>query len=363
MKRLLFLPVLFTLLLFSCKDKRTGILNHSNLTSSFISIDAGKDNALKTPKGAIIKIAANSFDVPAGTKVTIEIKEAYSVQDILKAGLTTMSNGKLLQSGGMIYFNASVESKPVNFLKPVAITIPSKLYNDSMKVFKGEITSDSSINWIEPRTLDTSVFSKELAKGKALFKANCASCHKPDVDMTGPALKGVRSRTPTPDWAYKWLMNNNVNTMLGTDPYAKRLLAKWGSRMTAQNLAKEQVKAILDYCDNEAALNKAKPLPGATMPEDNPKNDSTSSAGSFSIDCGNDTVPVFENNSISILPPDSLSLIDTSFSDYAKPQEIPMYSFSIDQSGWYNVDYFINNNIDEVRDVVLTVSLKGGNTE
>jgi cytochrome c551/c552 len=27
--------------------------------------------------------------------------------------------------------------------------------------------------------------------GKALFQANCASCHNPYKDATGPALKGV----------------------------------------------------------------------------------------------------------------------------------------------------------------------------
>jgi cytochrome c551/c552 len=87
------------------------------------------------------------------------------------------------------------------------------------------------------------------ADGEAIFKANCASCHKPDADMTGPMLKGARERAPNKDWAYKWLMNNNVNTMLDTDPYAKSLLAKWGSRMTAQNLTKEEAKAVLDWAD------------------------------------------------------------------------------------------------------------------
>jgi hypothetical protein len=94
--------------------------------------------------------------------------------------------------------------------------------------------------------------------GEALFKANCASCHKPLEDMTGPALKGARGRAPSPEWTYKWLMNNNVNTMLDTDPYAKGLLAKWGSRMTAQNLTKDQAKAILDWADNYV-----KPVPVA----------------------------------------------------------------------------------------------------
>ena len=87
------------------------------------------------------------------------------------------------------------------------------------------------------------------ADGEALFKANCANCHKPDADYTGPALKGARDREPNKEWAYKWLANNNVNTMLDTDRYAKTLLAKWGSRMTAQNLSKEDAKAILDWAD------------------------------------------------------------------------------------------------------------------
>ncbi len=84
--------------------------------------------------------------------------------------------------------------------------------------------------------------------GEALFKANCASCHKPLEDFTGPALKGARGREPNPDWAYKWV--NNVNTMVETDPYAKALMARMGgSKMTQFNFKKEEIKAILDWAD------------------------------------------------------------------------------------------------------------------
>jgi cytochrome c551/c552 len=41
------------------------------------------------------------------------------------------------------------------------------------------------------------------ADGEALFKANCAACHKPDKDFTGPALKGWKDRVPPGDWIYK----------------------------------------------------------------------------------------------------------------------------------------------------------------
>ncbi|MEO6550392.1 MAG: c-type cytochrome [Ferruginibacter sp.] len=89
--------------------------------------------------------------------------------------------------------------------------------------------------------------SSFAADGEALFKANCANCHKPLEDYTGPALQGARKREPSKDWAIKWV--NNVNSMLETDPYAKGLLAKYGSRMTQFNLKADEITSILDYVD------------------------------------------------------------------------------------------------------------------
>jgi hypothetical protein len=85
------------------------------------------------------------------------------------------------------------------------------------------------------------------ADGEAIFKANCANCHKPLEDYTGPKLQGARERAPSPDWSVKWV--NNVNSMLETDPYAKALLAKYGSKMTQFNLKPEEIIAVLDYAD------------------------------------------------------------------------------------------------------------------
>ena len=87
------------------------------------------------------------------------------------------------------------------------------------------------------------------ADGQAIFKANCASCHKPDVDYTGPALKGARDREPNKEWAYKWV--NHVDEMYTTDPYAKQLFAKYNVKMTQfADLKKEDIKAVLDWADS-----------------------------------------------------------------------------------------------------------------
>ena len=58
--------------------------------------------------------------------------------------------------------------------------------------------------------------------------------------------------------------------MLETDPYAKGLLAKYGSRMTQFALAKDDMKAILDYADAYKAPETKAPVGGAGAPaEDN----------------------------------------------------------------------------------------------
>jgi len=48
----------------------------------------------------------------------------------------------------------------------------------------------------------------DAAKGKELFNANCAACHKLDAKATGPALRGVASRREIA-WIYKWVHNSS----------------------------------------------------------------------------------------------------------------------------------------------------------
>lgn len=87
--------------------------------------------------------------------------------------------------------------------------------------------------------------------GEKLFQQNCASCHKPDKDMTGPGLKGARQRwidNSTEDNFYAWVRNSG-NVIASGDSYAKGLLAKWKTAMTPQNLDNAQIDAIFEYVE------------------------------------------------------------------------------------------------------------------
>jgi cytochrome c551/c552 len=93
-------------------------------------------------------------------------------------------------------------------------------------------------------TSNNSAFAQS---GEELFKANCANCHKPDENYTGPKLRAVRDHLPDAAWLYKWVANP-----AGTnDAYATKLKETWKPTiMTAYpNLKKEQIDAILDYVD------------------------------------------------------------------------------------------------------------------
>ncbi|MEO6538392.1 MAG: c-type cytochrome [Ferruginibacter sp.] len=108
-------------------------------------------------------------------------------------------------------------------------------------------------------SLSNNVFAQD---GAVLFKANCANCHKPDKDYTGPALQGWATREPA-GWIYKWVAN--PNGMIATDAYAKALFEKWKPTvMTAfPQLKKEEIDAILKYVDDYVPEKAPSATPGA----------------------------------------------------------------------------------------------------
>ena len=88
--------------------------------------------------------------------------------------------------------------------------------------------------------------------GAALFKGNCASCHKPTTEvLTGPGLKGVRERWEgRENLLYEWIRNPQKVIDSG-DPYVKALVEEYASAgiMTPQAVTNEEIDAILDYVE------------------------------------------------------------------------------------------------------------------
>lgn len=110
-------------------------------------------------------------------------------------------------------------------------------------------------------TFSTSLTAQEgdPTQGKALFNANCASCHKMDKPMTGPALRNVEARLTEAgkdkQWIYDWIHNSNGVIKSG-DAYAVKLYAEWNNTaMTAfPQLSEGDIDNILAYTNEEPTV-------------------------------------------------------------------------------------------------------------
>jgi len=106
---------------------------------------------------------------------------------------------------------------------------------------------------------NVSAQSADVAAGKTLFMANCASCHNPMKDGTGPALKDLESRHTWENHneILKWV--HNPVAYMATDPYTKGLKEKFGSDMRAfPDLTLKDVDNIVAYV-NQAVIEATAP--------------------------------------------------------------------------------------------------------
>lgn len=110
-------------------------------------IDPNRDTIIALDQGTIIAIQAGTFVNQKGC-VTISAKEVYKKSDMLLENLSTMSNGKQLESGGMIYLEAtSTSGKLLYPSKDISIFMPTEDYKEDMKLFKGSRDAHNEMNW------------------------------------------------------------------------------------------------------------------------------------------------------------------------------------------------------------------------
>ncbi|MCP4438649.1 MAG: hypothetical protein GY810_06855 [Aureispira sp.] len=83
-------------------------------------------------------------------EVTIELKEFYKNSDIVLNDLFTETNGELLQTGGMIYLNAtSSDGEQLYLGSNATVKMPTKNADADMRLYTGEETADGSVNWVK----------------------------------------------------------------------------------------------------------------------------------------------------------------------------------------------------------------------
>jgi hypothetical protein len=115
-------------------------------------INPGSDTLLFGHEETILGIQGNSFDIPdslRGEKISVFIKEVYSKSQMILHNLQTISDGQLLESGGMIDIRAEIEGVSLELQpdKSIEVIMPAKPFDDQMKLFTGAKDSLNHINW------------------------------------------------------------------------------------------------------------------------------------------------------------------------------------------------------------------------
>lgn len=368
---------LVIILLSACGINKKPIkdfLSPSNLKSQFFSIDPARYNQIKTNHGSLIKIPAGAIHSAGSKSVQIEVKEVLSANEIIQSGLITESNGRPLQSAGMIYINATVNNENADLVKPISVSLPGDSFDPAMKIFKGEMTKDSVINWVNPVQPDTTIPNQVAEWGKALFQTKCASCHHLYYDGTGPALYGMEQRGPWRNRQNIYAFIHNAGAFMARDRYTQELKRRYGSMMTSfPDLDSSAINALLFYIKSEELRNGgsfrnpcgydtiiAEEVPdyirgskADTTKYVKPENVITEVV----VDTGyiyDDTTTVYDYEDTTVYDSNDATSVFVTVEDY----QPDVYNFEIGSFGWYNVDAFIEG-YPGLTDVKISGTLSG----
>jgi len=356
--------VLLTLLACSCNEDGSPInsfLNTDKLESQLYEIDLQRDTVLLTKGGARINIAKGAIVAGNRTTVQLEVKEAYTMEDMVRGGLLTQSGDRILSSGGMIYLNvADGEVKA-----PLGVSMPSGNLEKDMQLFKGETQKDGTIDWQDPQPMQPNKTLASIAQGKKIFQTNCASCHNPLKDATGPALAFAPQRLGK-EWMDHWI-HNSAEMIASGDPYANCIYNRWGkTAMTAfPSLTRAELDMLYSYL-----IQESKHLNPADYPDAKAEFDSCNAYMQAKAELERrregaraDNGPEvkqdmrFDTNAVPVATTDIAETVTIPAVAKVSPKAdlSTYYDFTVNSFGWYNVDAFISAVKENVASTVKAV--------
>lgn len=124
------------------------------------TVTAGQQKMVVGEKGTNITFYPTSFKKKDGTiltsgSVTVVLQEMLTGPEMMLAGKTTTSNGKILVSGGQFFINATLNGEQlfINHDSKPKVTLPTNQAATGMSLFKGNpnendsIAGDTTIDW------------------------------------------------------------------------------------------------------------------------------------------------------------------------------------------------------------------------
>lgn len=123
----------------------------SDVVLERFQISTNRDTTLICNGGTRLYFPARAFK--SGTRGTlinetieIKVKEYHTLDDMLLGNLSTTSNGRLLETGGMLHVSAQKGEESLLLEKRMTVTFPSKKTKEDMQLFIGE-EKEGIVNW------------------------------------------------------------------------------------------------------------------------------------------------------------------------------------------------------------------------
>ncbi len=158
-----FYILLFSITILSCQKEKTSLLIEENSISISSKLKTDKlqtfefvlkkDTLISGKEGTKIWITKDLFENYTNGKITFELKEFYSKEDMILNGLSTITDkDELLESSGMFYINFKEGDKQLKIKKGKSydVTIPNKpleesniYYNDNDSIFRWKLSNNS----------------------------------------------------------------------------------------------------------------------------------------------------------------------------------------------------------------------------
>ena len=196
-------------------------------------ITASKDTTITSKEGTQLTIPANAFLNASGQlirgTVKIYLQEFYSFSDIIGNKLTTLSNDRLLATGGMVNIIAKAEGEQVkiNPQQPLKLDIPTKKFDPFMQLFTGQQQSPEIVT----DTLKTEAQVDRFSGPLPNTGINWTAAGQTQYSMINTSNKEITILN---------LMDNPYDVF-----YGKKVVAKFELPYDAK-LNKEEMKAELE---------------------------------------------------------------------------------------------------------------------
>ncbi len=153
-------------------SKLNSLIKKFEEPSQTFNVPSDKPSVVKGKAGTKIKV--NPADLaaedgqPLGKNIEVELKELTNPSQLLKSNAATMSDGKLLISGGAYYINMTSDGRQLKIKDNSSLDVEfPKLSDDEMALFKGKRDSLGQMNW----NVTSEKFAQPVTKQKVARSA------------------------------------------------------------------------------------------------------------------------------------------------------------------------------------------------